>query len=116
MNYKNNQEKELITLLLKCVSECDYCAAACLDEQDVKMLAQCIKLNLDCAQICQLTASYLSRGSEHAEHVMKECAEICEACVEECEKHKHMQHCKQCAEVCRSCAEACNVFVSDTLS
>lgn len=106
MSHENH--KELINTLNECAAECNHCTTACLEEQDVKMLARCIKLNIDCVEICKLTASYIARGSEHAEHVMKECAEICEACAAECEKHKHMEHCKQCAEACRRCAEACS--------
>ena len=94
--------------LSNCAAECNHCATACLDEQDVKMLSRCIKLDIDCADICLLTASYVARDSEHANHLLKECAEICEACAEECEKHAHMEHCRKCAEACRHCAEACH--------
>lgn len=105
MAHKQNQS--LITALLNCATECHHCATACLDEQDVKMLSNCIKLDIDCAAICSLTAGFMARGSAHANHILAECAEICNACAEECEKHLHMQHCKDCAEACRKCAEAC---------
>ena len=87
--------------------ECSHCAMACLDEEDVKMLARCIKLNIDCADVCRLAASLLSRGSEHGLHLLDECAELCDACADECESHSDMGHCKKCAEVCRHCASAC---------
>jgi hypothetical protein len=98
----------LIDALNNCAIECSHCAMACLDEEDVKMLAACIKLNIDCAEVCRLTASLLSRGSMHGNHLLKECVEICEACADECEKHSHMEHCKKCADVCRHCAEECS--------
>ena len=79
---------------------------ACLDEADPKMMANCIKLDMDCAQICELTAAFISRGSAHADHIKKECAEICKKCAEECGKHNN-EHCKACAEACKKCAEAC---------
>lgn len=104
----NENHKELISTLNECAAECNHCTSACLEEPDVKMLAKCIKLEIDCAEICRLAASFFARSSEHAEHLLKECAEICEACATECEKHKHMEHCKRCAEVCRKCAEACH--------
>ncbi|MBA2563555.1 MAG: four-helix bundle copper-binding protein [Chitinophagaceae bacterium] len=106
----HEQNKGLLDALNNCAAECNHCATACLDEQDVKMLARCIKLDIDCADICMLTASYVARGSEHAEHLKKECAEICNACAEECEKHAKMgmEHCRKCAEACRKCAEACS--------
>lgn len=109
---KNNtmaheKHEGLLEALTNCAAACNHCAMACLDERDVKMLARCIKLDLDCADICQLTAKLLSRDSEHAIHLLKECAEVCQACAEECEKHEHMEHCRKCAEACRNCAEAC---------
>ena len=103
----HEQNHELLNALNICAAECNHCATACLDEKDVKMMARCIKLDMDCADICQLTASFVARGSEHANHLLKECAEICEACADECEKHAHMEHCRKCAEACRHCAEAC---------
>jgi hypothetical protein len=106
MAYEKNQS--LMAALNDCAAECNHCATACLDEQDVKMLARCIKLDIDCADICQLTASLVARASEHASHLLKECAEICNACAEECEKHGHMEHCRRCAEACRRCAEECS--------
>ena len=72
------------------------------------MMAACIKLDMDCAQICEITAAFISRGSDHAEHLKKECAEICRKCAEECGKHSHHEHCRECAEACRKCAEACS--------
>lgn len=104
------RNEQLISTIYKCVDACNYCAAACLEEQDVSMMTVCIKLDMDCADICQVTAGLLSRGSEHGQHLLKECEEICNLCADECEKHgeKGMQHCKECAEACRECAEACS--------
>jgi hypothetical protein len=34
------------------------------------------------------------------------CAEICDACGTECDKHEP-QHCQRCAKACRHCAEEC---------
>ena len=103
----HEKNRELLDALNNCVAECNHCAVACLDEQDVRMLSRCIKINIDCADICQIASSLIARGSEHASHLLKECADICEACAEECEKHSHLEHCKKCAEACRKCAEAC---------
>jgi hypothetical protein len=105
----HNQNQSLINALRNCAVECNHCATACLDEQDVKMLSTCIKLDIDCAEICTIAAGFVARGSTHAGHILSECAEICNACAEECEKHAQhgMQHCKDCAEACRKCAEAC---------
>ena len=108
MSHEKNQG--LIDVLNRCAIECSHCATACLDEQYVKMLKECIKLNIDCADICRMTASLLSRGSEHGEHLLGECVEICNACADECEKHAHLEHCQRCAEECRHCAEECSAM------
>ena len=103
-----NQQSKLLEILAECAAACNNCLTACLAEQDVKNMMECIKLNMDCAQICQVTTSFISRNSDHAKHLMKECTEICNKCAEECAKHK-ATHCQECAEVCRKCAEACNL-------
>jgi hypothetical protein len=86
--------------------------SACLKEDDVKMLTDCIQLDVDCAEICTLTAGLLSRGSRHADHLLQACADICNACAEECSKHSHMDHCKACADTCKKCAAACDQLVT----
>jgi hypothetical protein len=108
---KNNKNQSLIDLLNNCAAVCNYCATACLGEENVKMLVNCIKLNTDCADICRLTASLLARGSEHGNHLLQECAEICQKCADECEKHRDMEHCEKCAETCYQCAQECTQTV-----
>ena len=110
MNNNNNQQ--LVTMLNQCAAACNRCATACLNEKDVKMLARCIQLDIDCAQLCQLVASFVARDSTHAVPLMDECAELCNVCADECEKHSHMEHCRVCAETCRRCAELCSQFIA----
>jgi hypothetical protein len=95
-----------------CAIACDHCAVSCLGEQDVKMLARCIQLDIDCAAICRLAAGYMARGSECAATVCEACADVCDACAQECERHKGMQHCEECARACRRCAEECRRMAS----
>jgi len=104
---KNNKNNQLLDALNACSNACNYCTGACLEETDVKMMAACIKLDIDCAAICSVTASFIARGSVHGKHLLKECAELCNACATECEKHAKMQHCTDCAKACRACEKAC---------
>ena len=46
---------ELIKKIDICVAACNYCASACLQEEDVKMMAKCISMDMDCAEICRTT-------------------------------------------------------------
>lgn len=89
-----------------CALACDNCASACLQEADVKKMADCIALDIDCAQICRLAAGFMGRGSPLAATVCQACAEVCDACGDECAKYP-MQHCQDCAQACRRCAGEC---------
>lgn len=85
---------------------CEHCGAECLHEKDVQKMARCIELDRDCAAICALAVSLMSRGSEFAARICAVCAEVCDACAQECAKHDS-DHCKKCADACRKCAEEC---------
>ena len=100
-----------INALFECATMCEHCSSSCLEEEDVKMMAGCIRLDRDCADICRLTATLLSRGSEHGIHLLKECIEVCESCAKECKKYTRMQHCKQCAEACDKCVDVCSEMI-----
>ena len=79
----HDQMKSCIDACYACATACDHCAAACLRESDVKMLARCIQLDIDCAEMCRLAAGYMGRGSELA-------AAACESCAEECRRMAFM--------------------------
>lgn len=92
-----------------CARACDHCAIACLGEEDPKAMAECIQLDLDCAAACRFTAMLLARSSAHAAGACTLCAEIAEACAQECGRHD-MDHCQRCAQACRACARACRAM------
>jgi len=101
---------ELIKTLDICIAACNFCASSCLKEENEHMMAHCISLDMDCADVCRTAAVLLARDSPHGKHLLRECIELCTACAEECEKHD-MDHCKACAKACRDCAEACKKMV-----
>ncbi len=101
-----------ITACLDCVQVCNTCADACIAENKATTLQRCIRLDLDCAAICNATATLLSRAYEPDARVLRAqlqaCLAACVACAEECERHsRNMEHCRICAEVCRICERAC---------
>ena len=95
-----------IDACLRCLAACEHCAAACLAEEDVQMMAGCIRLDRDCSDACAFTARLLMRGSDLHPQACRTCAEACERCAAECGKHDH-DHCRACAAACRECAELC---------
>ena len=80
--------------------------ASCLQEEDVKMMARCVQLDIECAAVCYSAAQLMSLGSSRAEEFCRTCAEVCQECARECGEHKN-DHCRECAEACRACAEEC---------
>jgi hypothetical protein len=101
-----------IELCMECSEVCSACADACLGEEHVMALIRCIRLNLDCAAICDVTARTLTRQVEFdwnlARPMVEACADACRICGAECQLHASMhEHCRICAEVCRQCESAC---------
>lgn len=104
---------ECIQACYDCAQACTACADACLGEPQVQNLIRCIRLNLDCADVCVTTGAVLSRQTEPDWSLLRAqlqaCAEACRVCGDECESHaQHHEHCRVCAESCRRCEEACN--------
>lgn len=104
-----------IDACFECENICTSCADACLGEQEhLGHLVHCIRLNLDCADICGTTGRVLSRLTEANPGVVRAqveaCLAACRACGHECERHAremNMEHCRVCAESCRRCEQAC---------
>lgn len=100
----------LIDKLAVCQAMCNHCFNACLNEEDVKMMKDCIKLDKDCAEICSLAISSVASQSSFAKDVLQLCAAVCDRCAEECGKHDN-SHCRDCAKACKECAEACREYI-----
>lgn len=109
--------------LLRCIEQCyscaqtfTACADACLAEEMLAEMRQCIRLCLDCADVCAAAGSVASRRTGGNEGVIVEllnaCAVACRLCADECGRHGDDHgHCRICAEQCRRCAEACSEAV-----
>ena len=101
-----------IEACFECAQACTSCADACLSEEMVAELRKCIRLDLDCADICDATGRVLTRQTEYdaptSKSLLSACREACATCAEECESHADMhEHCRLCAEACRRCEVAC---------
>ena len=101
-----------IDALTDCAQACTADADDDLSEQNVAELVKCIRLCLDCADICATTAGVISRQTEYDANVTRPlldaCAAACKSSGDECEQHAMMhEHCRVCAEACRRCELAC---------
>ena len=81
------------------------------------MLVKCIRLDLDCADVCATAERVISRQTAYDANVtravLEACIAACRACGDECEQHAAhgMEHCRACAEECRRCEQACRDLV-----
>ncbi len=96
--------------LIECAAACDHCFDANFDEQAIRMMERCIRLTRDCADICRLTVSVLSRDSEVAKVLLRACADICKSCAEACKEHQ-APHAQACGEACIRCMKACRAIL-----
>jgi Domain of Unknown Function (DUF326) len=113
-------------LLAAAIDAASDCAQACLadtdadlSEQNLADMVTCIRLCLDCADVCTAAGAVLSRPAGYDPAVtrplLQSCIAICKSCGDECERHAHMAHCRICAEACRRCEQACGDLLN-TLS
>lgn len=107
------RNQELIRMIYDCAAACFHCADACLDEEDVKMMVPCIRLDRVCAATCIATAQALNVKTDEGNirSLVQSCKETCRKCADECAKHE-AQHCQDCAKACKECAEACERFAA----
>ena len=88
------------------MEQCNRCFDECLKEDNVQMMAECIRLDRECADVCALAVQAMQINSRFAKQICELCADICQACGDECAKHD-APHCQDCAEACHRCAKIC---------
>jgi hypothetical protein len=103
---------ECIDAAFDCELASITCADACLGEQDVAQLRQCIRLNLDTADICSATGRRVARQADPDaalwRAILEACAQACKSSGAECAKHaSRHEHCKRCQQACERCEKAC---------
>lgn len=88
---------------VRCAHDCEQCVEACLKDENVDTLADCIRTNQDCAQLCWAASALIIRSSDFIVDLCHVCMKVCQRCAQECEKHNYWE----CAAICRECAEEC---------
>jgi hypothetical protein len=109
-----------VSVLAAGIDALDDCAQACtadadanLGEQNVAEMVRCIRLCLNCADICAAGAAVVSRAATAdravIEPLLAACVAICKSCGDECARHAHMHaHCRVCEGACRRAEQACH--------
>jgi hypothetical protein len=98
--------------LSDCAQACIADVDADLSEQNVTEMVTCIRLCLDCADVCTAAIGVTSRQAAYDARVMRPlleaCVAICKSCGDECGRHAgHHEHCRVCEQACRVCEQAC---------
>lgn len=96
-----------------CIEACHSCHQVCIET-----ITHCLTMGgehaeaghigtlMDCAQICNTSADFMSRGSSWHADICAICADICEQCAMSCDALEGAEM-KRCAQECRRCAEEC---------
>ncbi|HWG90609.1 MAG TPA: four-helix bundle copper-binding protein [Candidatus Thermoplasmatota archaeon] len=97
-----------------CIEACTTCHQVCLETVQYCLQKggehaspEHLRLLLDCAEICETSANFMIRGSDHHGVTCGACAEVCVACAESCEALGDDEQMRRCAEACRTCADSC---------
>jgi len=96
-----------LALCRECHDVCLRTVPHCLDKGGRHAENSHIGLLLDCADICQTSADFLTRGSRLHPVTCGACAEVCSSCAEDCTRLADDNVMRRCAEVCQRCAEQC---------
>ncbi len=104
MDHFSAQTRECITTLNQCHSMCLSMAMTHVVESRSEVgRPQHMRMMLDCAAICAVTADLLAHKSQFHNRMCALCAEICEVCGQTCAASDM----EDCAQMCRRCAAIC---------
>ncbi len=100
-----------IDALSDCAQACAADAGDDLSESDVTEMIECIRLCLDCADICNAAVAVTSRADcdiDVSMPLLEACVASCKNTGDECDQHAPThEHCRICAQACRRCEQAC---------
>ena len=105
-----------IDALSDCAQACIADADDDLREENLAEMVTCIRLCLDCADVCTATLGVVTRQTAYDASVTKPlleaCMAVCKSCGDECQRHAHHhQHCGVCEQACRRCEQACRALL-----
>jgi hypothetical protein len=105
--------QECVQTCLDCHRSCLETVRYCLQQGGRHAEAKHVQLLLDAAEICQLNAGFMLRGSEFHGRTCAVCAEVCERCAQSCDQFGDDPQMRACAEACRRCAESCRPMAAE---
>ena len=98
----------------QCIENCQKChqvcletIAYCLNQGGIHANPEHILLLENCAEICQVSADFMIRGSGLHPKLCAVCAAVCERCAQDCASISVEGYMLLCIEECRRCAQSC---------
>lgn len=106
--------------MLVCIQNCQDCHRACLQTLTYCMTQggphaepNHLRLLMDCADICAVSAAFMLRASDLHSRVCAACAQVCGACADDCAAMGDDPRMKALSNTCSHCAESCAAMASD---
>ena len=106
LDYNTTNVEACINACIICAKACNKCFKACLEKDNINDLKEALSILVDCAEICYVTAVYMSKDNTFSEELSRSCATICEKCASICESYEDLV-CQASVEACRQCAVMC---------
>ncbi|MDF2473450.1 MAG: ferredoxin [Lachnospiraceae bacterium] len=103
--------EDLVITIQDCEANCEHMIQHLLLHEKMEPRKVQAILLLECIDICMLTAKYTARDAIYARHAAALCADICDACGNECANFPD-QLSQHCAIICINCARHCRYFAA----
>ncbi|MFE7629120.1 four-helix bundle copper-binding protein [Kocuria sp. NPDC057446] len=114
-------EARCIEACLETAQVCRIGADACVEEEAVAELRECLRAEQDCGVVCAATAQVLARlgfpepgdGRAVLVPLLQACRAAARVCRDACRRHAEVyEHCALVAEACERCVEACEALLA----
>lgn len=103
-----NSMDQCIQDCLACYQECLSCIPHCLTQGGKHAETKHITLMMECAEMCNMSASFMQLKGQFAYEHCQLCANVCEACEASCRSvDPNDSMMQRCADACRKCADSC---------
>ena len=100
--------EEAIQNSLECFRATTYGMEHCLSLGEKYSDQKHITLLKECAEICQITASFMIESSDFAHDVCGICARLCDLCGDSCyDLDPQDPILRACMDACKNCADSC---------
>ena len=90
-----------------CASTCNATFSYCLTMGSEHVEEHHLKSLADCMELCQATATLVSRGSQYGEQLMALCAEACRDVARSCMRFQDDAHMRTCAGAAQVAEDWC---------